>query len=129
MSDDSMPSLFDVVPEDGGAAAPEKRGDARAVAALGERGTTADDTSATALGERGTTADDTSATALGERATASAGSAPQSGVTAPTPLANHAPAAPTRPADTHATDPAARAAELRHLLDYHGYRYYALDAP
>ena len=25
--------------------------------------------------------------------------------------------------------PAARAAELRHLLDYHAYRYYALDAP
>ena len=24
---------------------------------------------------------------------------------------------------------AARAAELRHLLDYHAYRYYALDAP
>ena len=26
-------------------------------------------------------------------------------------------------------DAAARAAELRHLLDYHAYRYYALDAP
>lgn len=33
------------------------------------------------------------------------------------------------PADTHAKDPAARAAELRHLLDYHAYRYYALDDP
>lgn len=39
------------------------------------------------------------------------------------------PAAPARPADTHAKDPAARAAELRHLLDYHAYRYYALDDP
>lgn len=28
-----------------------------------------------------------------------------------------------------AVNPAARAAELRHLLDYHAYRYYALDAP
>ena len=36
---------------------------------------------------------------------------------------------PARPADTHAKDPATRAAELRHLLDYHAYRYYALDAP
>ena len=32
------------------------------------------------------------------------------------------------PADAHA-QAAARAAELRHLLDYHAYRYYALDAP
>ena len=39
------------------------------------------------------------------------------------------PAAPARPADMHAKDPAARAAELRHLLDYHAYRYYALDDP
>ena len=39
------------------------------------------------------------------------------------------PDAPERPADTHATEPAARAAELRRLLDYHAYRYYALDAP
>ena len=38
-------------------------------------------------------------------------------------------AVPERPADTHATDAATRAAELRHLLDYHAYRYYALDAP
>ena len=38
-------------------------------------------------------------------------------------------AAPVRPTDTHATDPVVRAAELRHLLDYHAYRYYALDAP
>ena len=28
-----------------------------------------------------------------------------------------------------AASPAERAAELRHLLDYHAYRYYALDAP
>ena len=34
----------------------------------------------------------------------------------------------TRPLDDRATA-AARAAELRHLLDYHAYRYYALDAP
>lgn len=39
------------------------------------------------------------------------------------------PAAPARPADTHAKDPAARATELRHLLDYHAFRYYALDDP
>ena len=32
------------------------------------------------------------------------------------------------PQDVHA-QAAARAAELRHLLDYHAYRYYALDAP
>lgn len=38
-------------------------------------------------------------------------------------LFNTADDAPARP------DPAARAAELRHLLDYHAYRYYALDAP
>ena len=38
-------------------------------------------------------------------------------------------AAPVRPTDTHATDPVVRAAELRHLLDYHAYCYYALDAP
>ena len=38
-------------------------------------------------------------------------------------LYNTADDAPARP------DPAARAAELRHLLDYHAYRYYALDAP
>ncbi|MGN0287850.1 MAG: NAD-dependent DNA ligase LigA [Atopobiaceae bacterium] len=40
-----------------------------------------------------------------------------------------APAAPQRPVDTHAKDPAARAQELRRLLDYHAYRYYALDDP
>ncbi len=38
-------------------------------------------------------------------------------------LFNTADDAPAQP------DPAARAAELRHLLDYHAYRYYALDAP
>ena len=38
-------------------------------------------------------------------------------------LFNTADDAPARP------DPAACAAELRHLLDYHAYRYYALDAP
>lgn len=38
-------------------------------------------------------------------------------------LFNTADDAPARP------DPVARAAELRHLLDYHAYRYYALDAP
>lgn len=38
-------------------------------------------------------------------------------------LFNTADDAPARP------DPAVRAAELRHLLDYHAYRYYALDAP
>ncbi len=47
-----------------------------------------------------------------------------------------APAAPAHealetpvPVDTHATSPAERALELRKLLDYHAYRYYALDAP
>lgn len=38
-------------------------------------------------------------------------------------LFNTADDAPAQP------DPAARAAELRHLLDYHANRYYALDAP
>ena len=38
-------------------------------------------------------------------------------------LFNTADDAPTQP------NPAVRAAELRHLLDYHAYRYYALDAP
>ncbi|VWL99123.1 DNA ligase [Collinsella sp. AK_207A] len=38
-------------------------------------------------------------------------------------LFNTADDAPAQP------DPAARAAELRHLLDCHAYRYYALDAP
>ena len=33
------------------------------------------------------------------------------------------------PVDTHASLPEARARELRKLLDYHAYRYYALDAP
>jgi len=28
-----------------------------------------------------------------------------------------------------AKTPAARAAELRHLIDHHNYRYYVLDAP
>jgi DNA ligase (NAD+) len=32
-------------------------------------------------------------------------------------------------AEKTSIDPATRAAELRHLLDYHAYRYYALDAP
>lgn len=36
---------------------------------------------------------------------------------------------PTRPRDTHAKEPAARARELRALLNYHAYRYYALDDP
>lgn len=36
---------------------------------------------------------------------------------------------PTRPEDTHATDPAVRAAELNQLLKYHAYCYYALDKP
>ena len=36
---------------------------------------------------------------------------------------------PERPVDTHATEPAARVSELRRLLDYHAYRYYALDDP
>ena len=36
---------------------------------------------------------------------------------------------PERPADTRATEPAARVSELRRLLDYHAYRYYALDDP
>ena len=36
---------------------------------------------------------------------------------------------PARPADTHATNPAERARELRSLLDYHAWRYYALDDP
>ncbi|MGI6755093.1 MAG: NAD-dependent DNA ligase LigA [Atopobiaceae bacterium] len=38
-------------------------------------------------------------------------------------------AGPERPEDTGATDPAVRAQELRALLDYHAWRYYALDAP
>lgn len=46
-----------------------------------------------------------------------------------TPAQPDAPVAPQRPADTHAKDPAARAQELRRLLDYHAYRYYALDDP
>ena len=33
------------------------------------------------------------------------------------------------PVDTHASLPEARVRELRKLLDYHAYRYYALDAP
>jgi len=36
---------------------------------------------------------------------------------------------PSRPQDTGAKDPATRVAELRRLLDYHAWRYYALDAP
>lgn len=35
----------------------------------------------------------------------------------------------SKPAEDDRTRAAARAAELRHLLDYHAYRYYALDAP
>lgn len=50
----------------------------------------------------------------------------QAGASAPD---DQGPAVPAHPADTHAKDPAARAAELRHLLDYHAYRYYALDDP
>ncbi|MDD5799036.1 MAG: NAD-dependent DNA ligase LigA [Coriobacteriales bacterium] len=46
-----------------------------------------------------------------------------------TPAQPDAPVAPQRPVDTHAKDPAARAQELRRLLDYHAYRYYALDDP
>ncbi|MGN0056242.1 MAG: NAD-dependent DNA ligase LigA [Atopobiaceae bacterium] len=46
-----------------------------------------------------------------------------------TPAQPDAPVAPQRPADTHAKEPAARAQELRRLLDYHAYRYYALDDP
>ncbi len=37
--------------------------------------------------------------------------------------------APERPADTRATDPVVRVGELRRLLDYHAFRYYALDDP
>lgn len=36
---------------------------------------------------------------------------------------------PERPADTHARNPAERVAELRRLLEYHAYCYYALDDP
>ena len=50
----------------------------------------------------------------------------QAGASAPD---DQGPVVPAHPADTHAKDPAARAAELRHLLDYHAYRYYALDDP
>ena len=46
-----------------------------------------------------------------------------------TPAQPDAPVAPQRPADTHAKDPAARAQDLRRLVDYHAYRYYALDDP
>ena len=40
-----------------------------------------------------------------------------------------APASPAETSQDARSQAAARAAELRHLLDYHAYRYYALDAP
>ena len=40
-----------------------------------------------------------------------------------------APASPAETSQDARSRAAARAAELRHLLDYHAYRYYALDAP
>ena len=40
-----------------------------------------------------------------------------------------APASPVETSQDARSQAAARAAELRHLLDYHAYRYYALDAP
>lgn len=36
---------------------------------------------------------------------------------------------PAHPEDTHATEPAVRAAELDKLLKYHAYRYYYMDEP
>ena len=67
---------------------------------------------------------------FGGPAGATADGAEGAGEPAGVPLdAPEAPRLPARPADTHATDPAARARELRALLDYHAYRYYALDDP
>lgn len=58
------------------------------------------------------------ATSNGPAAPENAGAAADSGHTGP-----------MRPRDTHAKDPATRAQELRALLNYHAYRYYALDDP
>ncbi len=56
---------------------------------------------------------------------ASAAAAPAPAASAPAAVASDQPV----PAAASREQAAARAAELRHLLDYHAYRYYALDAP
>lgn len=55
----------------------------------------------------------------------SAAAAPAPAASAPAAVASDQPV----PAAVSREQAAARAAELRHLLDYHAYRYYALDAP
>ena len=52
----------------------------------------------------------------------------QAAATSATTATVNTPVALTAPTDAHA-QAAARAAELRHELDYHAYRYYMLDAP
>lgn len=83
-------------------------------------------------GKQADRADGVAASNGGPAAGASGLSGQASATAAPAPAASApATAAPDQSAPVAASreQAASRAAELRHLLDYHAYRYYALDAP